>query len=118
MTRLCFAIFLASVCVESADAQQALTWSEIRDKFEATNPTLIASRIGIDESGAAEITAYLRPNPNATGVLDQINPFTKQPPLNGSGADSYNPFRYALPSGSINYLHERKHKRELRRDSA
>jgi cobalt-zinc-cadmium efflux system outer membrane protein len=53
-----------------------------------------------------------------TGVVDQINAFTKQAPLNGSGGDSYNPFRYALPSASIDYLHERQHKRELRRDSA
>ncbi len=78
---------------------------------------LIAGRIGIDESKAQEITAYLRPNPDVTGLLDQIDPFTKQPALNG-GKDSYNPFRYALPSGSINYLIERQHKRELRRDSA
>ena len=78
----------------------------------------MASRIGIEESKAAEVTAYLRPNPNVTGVLDQIDPFTKQPPLSGSGGDSYNPFRYALPSGSIDYLHERQNKRELRLDSA
>src|ERR1700730_9346124 len=71
----------------------------------------------IDESRADEVTAYLRPNPNVTGTFDQINPFTTQPSLSGSG-DSYSPFRYALPSGSIDYLHERQHKRELRRDSA
>jgi cobalt-zinc-cadmium efflux system outer membrane protein len=101
----------------SMQAQRALTWTELRDKFEATNPTLLAGRIGIDESRADEVTAYLRPNPNVTGTFDQINPFTTQPSLSGSG-DSYSPFRYALPSGSIDYLHERQHKRELRRDSA
>jgi cobalt-zinc-cadmium efflux system outer membrane protein len=111
------AAFLATICIQSAGAQQALTWAQIREKFETANPTLIAGRIGIDESKADEITAYLRPNPDVTGVLDQIDPFTKQPALNG-GKDSYNPFRYALPSGSINYLIERQHKRELRRDSA
>jgi cobalt-zinc-cadmium efflux system outer membrane protein len=79
---------------------------------------LIAGRIGIDQSKADEITAYLRPNPNVTGLLDQIDPFSKQRPVSGSGGDSYSPFRYALPSGSISYLHERQHKRELRRDSA
>ncbi len=99
-------------------AQQALTWNGLRDRFEAANPTLIAGRIGINESRAAEITAYLRPNPNATGSVDQLGLFTKQPPINGSGGNSYNPFRYALPLGSLNYLHERDHKRELRRDSA
>jgi cobalt-zinc-cadmium efflux system outer membrane protein len=118
ITRACGGILLTAVLVESGLAQQAMTWAEVRDHFEATNPTLMAGRIGIDESRAAEITAYLRPNPNVTGTLDQINPFTKQPPLNGGGDDSYNPFRYALPFGSISYLHERQQKRELRRDSA
>src|SRR5579862_6806376 len=115
--RGCLAAFLGTVCLRSGFAQTVLTWPELRDKFEAANPTLIAGRIGIDESKAAEITAYLRPNPNATGVFDQIDPFTTQPPLNGGG-NSYNPFRYALPSGAVDYLHERQHKRELRRDSA
>ena len=99
-------------------AQQALTWTELRDRFEATNPALIAGRIGIDESKASEVTAFLRPNPNVVGTYDQINPFTKQPPVNGNGADSYNPFRFSLPSGAVNYLYEREHKRDLRRDSA
>ena len=118
LRRLCLGAFLTAVSVGRSLAQQTFTWSELRDKFEATNPTLIAGRIGIDESKASEITAYLRPNPDVTGTLDQINPFTTQPALNGSAGDSYSPFRYALPSGSINYLHERQHKRELRRDSA
>lgn len=118
LTPLYLAALLAAVSAESSLAQQALTWSELREKFEAANPTLTAGRIGIDESKASEITAYLRPNPNLTGVLDQIDPFTKQPAVNGSGGDSYNPFRFALPSGSIDYLHERQHKRELRRESA
>lgn len=117
LRRLCLAMFLAAVSVSSGLAQGALTWLELRAKFEATNPTLIAGRIGIDESKASEITAYLRPNPNVIGTLDQIDPFTKLPPIDG-GNDSYNPFRYALPSGAIDYLHERQHKRELRRDSA
>ena len=117
LTRLCVGAFLAAVSVRTGLAQGALTWPQLRDRFEATNPTLIAGRIGIDESRAAEITAYLRPNPNVTGTFDQIDPFTTQPALNGGG-NSYNPFRYALPSGSVDYLHERQNKRELRRDSA
>ncbi len=99
-------------------AQTALSWTEIRQRFEAANPTLQAARIGIDESRAQEISAYLRPNPNVTGTLDQINPFTPQPSPSGSGATSYSPFAFALPSGSIDYLHERQHKRELRLASA
>ncbi len=116
--RLCLLAFLAILSMSTAFAQNALTWPQLRDKFESTNPTLSAARIGIDESKAAETTAYLRPNPNVTGVLDQIDPFTTQPSVNGQGGNSYNPFRFALPSASIDYLHERQHKRELRRDSA
>jgi cobalt-zinc-cadmium efflux system outer membrane protein len=93
------------------------TWQEIRDKFEATNPTLLASKISIDESKAQEITAYLRPNPNLTAGIDQINPFSTQPTPSG-GSDAYRPFAFAFPSASINYLHERRHKRELRLQSA
>ena len=87
----------------------ALTWDEVRAKFEAANPSLRAGTIGIEESKAQEITAYLRPNPNFTALLDQIDPFTTGPS---------HPLAMALPSGTITYLHERQHKRELRRDSA
>ncbi len=93
------------------------TWQELRDKFQATNPTLLAGKIGIDESKADEITAYLRPNPDLTAGIDQINPFSTQPTPSG-GADAYRPFVFAFPSGAISYLHERQHKRELRRESA
>lgn len=118
LRRCCADILLAAVLAGSGLAQPPLTWAELRGRFEANNPTMMAGRIGIDESKAEEVTAYLRPNPNITGLLDQIDPFTKQPPLNGPGGNSYAPFRYALPSGAIDYLHERQHKRELRRDSA
>jgi cobalt-zinc-cadmium efflux system outer membrane protein len=106
--------FLADGCL----AQTVLTWGELRDRFIATNPTLLAGRIGIDESRASEITAYLRPNPNLAAGVDQINPFSTQPSPNGSTEDAYRPFAFAFPTASVNYLHERQHKRELRRDSA
>ncbi len=103
---------------QQALAQQSFTWQQIKDKFETANPTLQAGKIGIDESKASEITAYLRPNPNLTGTLDQINPFSTQPSPSGNGGNGYRPFAYALPSSSISYLHEREHKRELRLESA
>lgn len=87
----------------------ALTWEEVRAQFEAANPSLKAGAIGVQESKAQEITAYLRPNPSFTALLDQIDPFTTNP---------QRPLSMALPSGTITYLHEREHKRELRRDSA
>jgi cobalt-zinc-cadmium efflux system outer membrane protein len=90
-------------------AQQSYTWEQLREKFKASNPTLRAGEIGIDESKAQEITAYLRPNPDFTALVDQLNPFSGNP---------YRPLGEAFPSVSSSYLHERQHKRELRRDSA
>jgi hypothetical protein len=40
------------VASEAAFAQAALTWQEVRSRFEAHNPTLRAGQIGIDESRA------------------------------------------------------------------
>ena len=93
----------------SVHAQKVYSWQELREKFEAANPTLRAVRIGIDEARAQEITAYLRPNPGVTAIVDQINPFSINP---------YQPIANALPLVSGSYLHEREHKRELRRESA
>src|SRR6266481_609587 len=108
--RLWLGLFLAAVSARSAWAQKAMTWQEIRDKFEAANPTLRAGQIGIDESRAQEITAYLRPNPNFTILADQIDPF--------GGRPAHGPFAYLLAAGSVNYLWERQHKRGLRLESA
>lgn len=101
----------------SLQAQTAFTWQQIKDKFQAVNPTLKAAQLSIDESRAEEITAYLRPNPDLTAGFDQINPFTTQPPPSG-GPNVYSPFAYTEPYGSISYLHERQHKRELRLEAA
>jgi cobalt-zinc-cadmium efflux system outer membrane protein len=109
--RLLFLPLVAVLTAQSGHAQQkALTWQEVRDKFEAANPSLRADQIGIDESRANEITAYLRPNPNLSLLADQIDPFP--------GGPSHGAFAYWLPSATVTYLHERDHKRELRRDSA
>jgi hypothetical protein len=50
----------------SARAQQALTWEQVRTRFEQSNPTLLADKLSVDESRAREITAFLRPNPTFT----------------------------------------------------
>ena len=52
----------------------------------------------------------MRPNPNLTLTLDQIDPFP--------GGLRTAPSAYLLPLATVNYLHERQHKRELRRESA
>lgn len=110
MKNICLAILLSAGLGESCFAQKALTWQEIRDRFEAGNPTLKAGQIGIDESRAEETTAYLRPNPSLALLADQINPF--------NGGPSHSTFGTLLNSATVNYLHERQHKRELRLESA
>lgn len=115
--RVSIGVLVASCAVQNAFPQKAFTWQEIREKFEAANPSLQAGQIGIRESRAQEITAYLRPNPDVTGTIDQINPFSTQPSPSGGGS-AYRPFAFALPFGSVSYLHERQNKRELRRASA
>jgi cobalt-zinc-cadmium efflux system outer membrane protein len=110
LQRLCLASFVAALLAQTCLAQKALTWQEVRDKFEVANPSLLAGQIGIDESRANEITAYLRPNPNLAILADQIDPFP--------GGPSHGPFSFLLPSATLTYLHERQHKRELRLDSA
>src|SRR3984957_3121986 len=108
---LLFLPLVAALTAQSGYVQQkALTWQEVRDKFEAANPSLQAGQIGIDESRANETTAYLRPNPNLTLAADQINPFPGGPP--------HSTFGSLLAVGAANYLHERQHKRELRLESA
>src|ERR1700731_1911321 len=116
MRRLCVGGVMVSGLAAIALGQKALTWQELRDRFEATNPTLQAARLTINEAKAQEITAYLRPNPGMTMTLDQINPFKSIPGPNGT--DVYRPFANVLPFVSASYLHERNHKRELRLESA
>jgi cobalt-zinc-cadmium efflux system outer membrane protein len=98
-----------------AQAQTALSWDQVREKFEAANPTLRAGQLNVLESKAQEITAYLRPNPSVTGLLDQIDPFSRNSSFPGN---PYRPFGSALPAVTFDYLHERGGKRELRLESA
>jgi outer membrane protein, heavy metal efflux system len=96
--------------VSAAHAQSALTWEQVRERFRANNPNLAAARVSVDESKAQEITAYLRPNPDFTLSTDG----TQLTPYQGV----WRPFAGTQFSPSVSYLHEREHKRELRRDSA
>src|SRR5467141_470195 len=107
---LCVGLFATAVLAESGFAQKPLTWQEVRDKFEAVNPTLRAGQIGLDESKAQEITAFLRPNPNFTLSTDgtQIARYR----------GVWQPFTGTQFSTNFSYLHERQRKRELRLESA
>lgn len=93
-----------------APVPTSLSWEQVRQRFEQNNPTLLAGKLGIDESKAQEITAYLRPNPSLSLTADQLNPFAGGPPHSTFGA--------LLNVATVSYLHERQHKRELRQESA
>jgi cobalt-zinc-cadmium efflux system outer membrane protein len=103
-------VWAAILTAHTGAAQITLTWQQIKDKFAAANPTLKAAQANIDESRAAEITAYLRPNPDFT--------------LTGDGLQVsrhlriWRPLSGIVETPAVSYLHEREHKRELRRDQA
>ena len=100
------ALFL---CAVSASAQQALTWDQVKAKFEDVNPALKADQSNVDEAKAEEITAFLRPNPDFNVGVDGVQPFTSHP---------YRPFTNVSYGASLGYLWERDNKRNLRRISA
>src|SRR5216684_2404155 len=92
-----------------AQVPSPLTWEQVRQRFEQNNPTLRAGQIGIDESKAQEITAFLRPNPSFTLSTDgtQIARYK----------GVWQPFTGTQFATIFSYLHERQHKRELRLES-
>jgi cobalt-zinc-cadmium efflux system outer membrane protein len=98
-------------------AQQSLTWEQVKARFEAANPALKADALGVDEMKASEITAFLRPNPTASFTMDQLYPFGSHYDPNVPGTFN-RPLSNALTAGSISYLYERGHKRDLRLQSA
>ena len=110
LSRLFVVLFATVVLAECSFAQRPLTWQEVREKFETLNPTLRAGEIGVDESRAEEITAYLRPNPQFIFTADglQLTPY----------AGHWRPLTGLVKSPGVSQLIERQNKRELRRDSA
>ena len=105
-----YGILIAGLLPATIFAQTAFTWQQIKDKFDAANPTLKAAQLNIDESRAVEITAYLRPNPNFSLTADGLQI--------SRNLGVWRPFNGVLETPGISYLHERQHKRELRRDAA
>src|SRR5215469_8761925 len=51
--RLSPAIVLGGILGAGASAQNSWTWQQVKEKFVATNPTLKADQLSIDESRAA-----------------------------------------------------------------
>jgi len=104
-------VVLVAVLLPAAGfAQTALTWQQIQERFVAGNPTLKAAKLNIDESRAAEITAFLRPNPDFNLGMDGVQVSRND--------GVWRPLSGVVETPSIGYLHERQHKRELRRDQA
>ena len=101
---------LLAATVAAWAQQTPLTWEQVRLRFEQNNPTLLADQLSIEESKAEEITAFLRPNPTLGLTVDG----TQIAPNKGV----WQPFAGTFESPSISYLHERRHKRELRLESA
>ncbi len=104
----CLALLITACAAPHSVAQTVYSWDQIKDKFRSANPSLRAGQLNVEESRAQEVTAFLRPNPDFTIAADQFQPFNNNP---------YRPFANILGSASASYLHERQHKRELRRDS-
>lgn len=95
---------------QPAYAQASYTWDQIKDRFEANNPTLKADAINVQEMKAQEITAYLRPNPQF-GLSSDGFQFA---PHNGV----WQPLVGTSVTPSASYLRERDRKRELRLQTA
>ena len=104
------AVLLLLATSQLVSAQTSLTWDQVKAKFEAVNPALRADADNVDEMRAEEITAFLRPNPQFTLSVDG----NQAAPHNGV----WTPFKGTTEQPNISYLHERRHKRELRLESA
>jgi cobalt-zinc-cadmium efflux system outer membrane protein len=91
-------------------AQQALTWDQVKAKFEASNPALRTDEINVEEMKAEEITAFLRPNPQFTFSTDGTQVIRHNGVWQPLAGTQYQP--------NFSYLHERERKRELRLESA
>ncbi len=107
---LAAACLLALTPRAPAQTRTVFTWQQLKERFETTNPELLAGKLNIDESRAQEITAYLRPNPDLTITTDGTQ-IAKHDGI-------WQPFAGTFVSPAVSYLHERDHKRELRLESA
>lgn len=105
-------IAAVALCTAAAmcQAQESLSWEQVKSKFESSNPALKADALSVDEMHAEETTAYLRPNPQFTAAADG----TQIAPHDGV----WQPLKGTDVVPTLSYLHERAHKRELRLESA
>jgi cobalt-zinc-cadmium efflux system outer membrane protein len=104
------AAFFCVLCPVFGQTQTAYTWQQIKEKFEAANPTLRAAQVSIDESRTSEITANLRPNPEVSLSVDGVQV--------SRNFGIWRPFSGVEETPGFSYLHERQSKRELRTEGA
>ncbi len=73
-------LILSQACgfSQQNNASTALSWEQVKAKFEAANPALRADAFGVDEMKAAETTAFLRPNPTVGLSTDGFADCTAQ----------------------------------------
>lgn len=103
-------LLIVALMAGESFAQKPLTWEDLKQKFEANNPALKAAQDNIDESRAEEVTAYLRPNPDFSLTADGFQISRNQ--------GVWRPLSGVFEVPSFSYLHERRHKRELRLQAA
>ena len=103
-------LIVMGVLVANTRAQTSLSWQQIKERFDAANPTLKAAQASIAESRASEITAHLRPNPDLSLSADgfQIAPYL----------GVWQPLSGVVITPGVSYLIERGNKRTSRYDSA
>jgi len=99
-------ILATGMLVTDLRAQTALTWQQVKDKFEAANPTLKAAQASISESRANEITAHLKPNPDVSLTSDGFQLAPNQ--------GVWQPVSGVVLTPGASYLIERGNKRNLR----
>ena len=92
-----------------AAQSRPLTWNEVRERFRANNPNLLAAGTAVESTRANEVTAGLRPNPTFSLVADEFRIFHPNP---------LQPFQNTQITPVLSQLFERGHKRQLRVESA
>jgi len=100
----------AQQAANTTKTDTALTWEQVKAKFEANNPSMKADALSVDELKAEEVTAFLRPNPQFTLSEDGL----QIAPHNGVWA----PLSGVQEQTNLGYLWERRNKRHLRLETA
>jgi outer membrane protein, heavy metal efflux system len=100
----------AQQAADSSSNPGALTWEQVKARFQAGNAQLKADALTVEETRAQELTAYLRPNPQLTVSEDGL----QIAPHNGV----WQPLSGVQEQLNVGYLIERERKRQIRLDAA